>query len=83
MSKGMIMAEENCLDENCDGKWRYYNRIGGLQARPYVPGEALSGVSVSAEDTPEGGGMIARNPENEADQWYVNADYFSKNYASD
>lgn len=47
--------------------------------RPYEPGEDLSGISVSAEDTPEEGGMIARNPKNHADQWYVAKKYFEDN----
>lgn len=51
--------------------------------RPYIPGESLDGVSVSAEDTPELGGMIARNPDNHEDQWYVNHDYFEKNLVLD
>jgi hypothetical protein len=49
--------------------------------RPYVLGEDMSAVSVSAEDakldTLEGG-YIARNPENHADQWYVAKAYFEK-----
>lgn len=46
--------------------------------RPYVPGEDLTGISVSAQDTPEEGGYIARNPENHKDQWYVAKAYFAK-----
>lgn len=48
--------------------------------RPYVPGEDLSGVSVSEEDTPEQGGMIAINPENRNDMWYVAKAFFETNY---
>ena len=48
--------------------------------RPYVPGEDLSGISVNKEDTPEAGGMIARNPENAEDQWYVSKAFFEANY---
>lgn len=48
--------------------------------RPYIPGEDLSGVSVSAEDTPEEGGMIAMNPLNPKDQWYVAKRFFLENY---
>lgn len=60
--------------------WAIYERIGELEARPYVPGESLMHISVSDEDTPQDGGMIARNPENIADQWYVALEYFAKNY---
>lgn len=48
--------------------------------RPYVPGEDLTGVSVSAEDTPEEGGMIAFNPNNGKDKWYVAKKFFEENY---
>lgn len=48
--------------------------------RPYVPGEDMSGISVNAEDTPEEGGMIAWNPDNPADQWYVAKKFFEDNY---
>lgn len=57
-----------------------YRRKGLAEMRPYVPGEALSGVSVSKEDTPSEGGMIARNPDNHLDQWYVAAAYFQKHF---
>ena len=48
--------------------------------RPYVPGEDLAGISVSSEDTPEKGGMIAVNPQNENDKWYVAKAFFESNY---
>ena len=59
--------------------WHYYRRKGFSEMRPYIPGEDLGGISVSKEDTPEHGGMIARNPDNHADQWYVAKTYFEKN----
>lgn len=48
--------------------------------RPYVVGEDLTFVSVSSEDTPALGGMIACNPDNTADKWYVAKDFFESNY---
>lgn len=49
--------------------------------RPYVKGEDLSGVSVSKEDNPETDmGMIARNPKNHEDKWYVARKYFEDNF---
>ena len=60
--------------------WKKYRKSALQEMRPYVPGEDLSGVSVSAEDTPEAGGMIARNDDNHADQWYVAKDFFEKKY---
>ena len=49
--------------------------------RPYVAGEDLSAVSVSPNDKVDGG-MVAHNPKNTADQWYVSATYFAANYES-
>ena len=48
--------------------------------RPYQEGESLDGVSVSDEDTPGPGGMIAMNPANPDDKWYVDATFFRDNY---
>lgn len=48
--------------------------------RPYVPGEDITGISVSPEDTPEEGGMIAINSVNPKDMWYVGKDFFVANY---
>lgn len=48
--------------------------------RPYVPGESLEGISVSNEDIPGAGGMIAQNPENPNDQWYISKSFFEENY---
>ena len=60
--------------------WKKYRKTAVQEMRPYVPGEDLTGISVSPEDTPEEGGMIARNSDNHADQWYVAKDFFAKNY---
>lgn len=60
--------------------YKLYVKKGTQAMRPYVPGEDMKGVSVSPEDTPELGGMIARNADNAFDQWYVAKDFFEKNY---
>lgn len=60
--------------------WHKYRRTNMAEMRPYEPGEDLTGVSVSAVDTPALGGMIARNPNNHQDQWYVAEDYFKDNF---
>lgn len=65
--------------------WAYYRRTGLSEMRPYVPGEDMTGVSVSASDymllagNPDPGGFIARNPKNHADKWYVAQAYFEEN----
>lgn len=60
--------------------WSKYIRQGHSEMRPYVPGEDMTGISVSDTDTPALGGMIARNPVNHKDQWYVTEEYFKKNF---
>lgn len=61
--------------------WKKYRRTNIAEMRPYVPGEDLTGVSVSDVDDPETDlGMIARNPRNHADQWYVARAYFEENF---
>ncbi len=66
------------------GEWKFYRKTSTQEMRPYVPGEDLTEISVSPEDTPGPrggfGGMIARNSENYHDQWYVAAEFFAKNY---
>lgn len=60
-------------------EFKQYKRKGLSEMRPYIVGEDLTGISVSKEDTPEEGGMIARNPKNHEDQWYVAKKYFEDN----
>ena len=59
--------------------WKKYRRTGLSEMRPYSVGESLGGISVNQEDTPEVGGMIARNPKNHSDKWYVSKQYFEDN----
>ncbi|MEW8522541.1 MAG: hypothetical protein AB2552_05760 [Candidatus Thiodiazotropha endolucinida] len=61
-------------------EFKHYRKKGVQPMRPYVPGEDLTGISVSDEDTPEEGGMIAMNPDNPDDQWYVAKDFFEAKY---
>lgn len=60
--------------------WEKYEPAGQIEARPYLPGEDLSDVSVSDEDDPSEGDMIARNPDNKDDKWLIDEEYFDKNY---
>lgn len=62
-------------------KWKVYRRMGLAEMRPYVIGENMLRISVAAVDVPpEVGGMIARNPQNHEDQWYVAEQYFKDNF---
>lgn len=63
-----------------DSEWKLYRKTAKTPMRPYIPGENLNGISVSKEDIPGEGGMIAMNPDNPADKWYVAKEYFEKNY---
>ena len=60
-------------------EFKKYIRKGFSEMRPYVLGEDLSNVSVAEVDTPELGGMVARNPKDHRDQWYVARQYFEDN----
>lgn len=62
-------------------EWNQYRRKGLAEMRPYVTDEDLNGISVSATDNPvNDGGMIARNPKDHKDQWYVARKYFEDNF---
>lgn len=61
-------------------EFKQYRRRELSELRPYVLGEDLTNVSVSDVDHPETDmGMIARNPKNPDDQWYVARQYFEDN----
>ena len=65
--------------------WKKYRRPGVTEMAPWTPELDLDGVSISAADraagSPKAGDMIARNPQNHADRWLVNAAYFFANFA--
>lgn len=65
-------------------EFRRYRRKQIAELRPWVPGDDMTGVSVSdvdvANGSPRDGDMIARNPTNHADQWLVAAKYFADNF---
>ena len=60
--------------------FRKYRKKAVTEMRLYVQGEDLSNVSVSKEDSPKQGDMIARNPSNHNDQWLVAREYFEASY---
>lgn len=65
----------------CDGMvYEPYLKSNPTYLRPYIPGENLSGISVAECDVPAVGGMIAQNPDEIHDRWYVSKEYFEKNY---
>ena len=61
-------------------EFKQYRKSHVLEMRDYVPGEDLTHIYVSEAYTPELGGMVARNPNNHAHQWYVTKKFFDDNY---
>ena len=61
--------------------FKKYTRTNIAEMRPYELGEDLIYISVSVEDNPPTDmGMVARNPKNHKDQWYVARKYFNDNF---
>jgi len=74
-------------NDNLTGEWdemsefKQYKRKGLSEMRSYEKGEDLTDISVAGVDNPETDmGMIARNPLNHKDQWYVARKYFDENF---
>ena len=68
-----------------ENAWKKYRRPGVTEMMPWNDNVDITGVSISSADfhngSPKAGDMIARNPENHADRWLVNAAYFFANFA--
>lgn len=62
-------------------EFKKYRRTNVAEMREYLLGEDLTDISVTKVDFPETDlGMIARNPDNHNDQWYVARKYFEDNF---
>lgn len=61
-------------------EYKAYRKKNNQLLRPYVEGEDMSDISVAAVDVPEVGGMIAINPNDINDMWYVSKTFFEDNY---
>ena len=48
--------------------------------RPYIVGEAMHRIKITRGISPKLGGMIAVNPSNPIDQWYVSPEQLSEEY---
>jgi len=60
--------------------FKKYRRKGLSEMREYIKGEDLTHISVAGVDNPEEDmGMVARNPNDHNDQWYVARQYFIDN----
>ena len=63
-----------------DKRFKYYSKPAVQPMRPYEVGEDLTNISVSNADFPVSGGMIAVNPKDDKDMWYVSKAFFEENY---
>ena len=63
-----------------DVQYTLHRKATTQPLRSYVPGEDLTGVTVGANDSPAPGGMIACNPANPADKWYLSAEFVRDSY---
>lgn len=82
MTSSVCQNSNLLIGQGEEMEWKDYVKQTKQPMRPYKPGENLEaqGISVWDGDTIEHGGMIARNPDNPDDQWYVAKDFFEKNY---
>lgn len=60
-------------------EWKLFRRKTLIEMRPYVVGEDLGHVSLTAGQVPVEGGFIGRNPLYHDDQWYVTPGYAEQN----
>ena len=76
-----VSQEQDIELERANSIFKNYKRTNVAEMRPYIVNEDLSKVSISDVDNPEEDmGMIARNPKNHKDQWYVAKNYFEDNF---
>jgi len=62
-------------------EFKQYIRTNIAEMRPYILGEDLSNISVNRVDNPRTDmGMVARNPNNHDDMWYIAKEYFETNF---
>ena len=57
-----------------------YRKKKPQELRPYIPGEDMDYITIGAKTEPVEGGMIATDPDNEKDQWYITPEFFKENY---
>ena len=57
-----------------------YRKTNVQPMRPYIVGEDLDGISIKYGELPGAGGMIAHDPKNTGDKWYMTEQFFIENY---
>jgi hypothetical protein len=76
-----VTCEQDITLEEARFGFKKYRRTNIAEMRPFITGEDLSKMSINDVDNPEEDlGMVARNPENHKDQWYVARKYFEDNF---
>ena len=75
---GVEIVERDSIGES--SPYKNYLKCLLQPMRPYIVGEDLSNISISTPDIPGEGGMIAVNPNDPKDQWYVAKRFFEDNY---
>jgi hypothetical protein len=61
-----------------NNEWKKYRKTAIQEMRDYIPGEDLTGVSITPGETPAEGGKIARD--NHGSMWYITPEFFSDSY---
>ena len=63
-----------------ENNMKNYRKTQVQPMRHYFVGEDMTGISIAEGDTPEAGGMVAVNPKDKTDRWYVAKQFFEDNY---
>ena len=76
-----IVATEEQIQLPQIPPYKEYAKLTKQAMYPYDVGMSMEGVSISEMDYPEVGGMIAFDPNNQEDRWYISKAFFEANYA--
>lgn len=66
--------------ENSMLKFRPFRKTAVQLMRPYIQNENMNAVDIPKGIIPCEGGMIAIDPANPLDQWYITPEFVKKNY---
>ena len=63
-----------------DNRFKTYRKVTQQHMRPYEQDEDMTNIAVDEMVIPRLGGMIAIDPSNLSDRWYVTPEFFEANY---
>ena len=66
-----------------DLRFKNYKKNNVQPMRPYEVGEDMTNINVDETTIPALGGMIAIDPQNLSDRWYISPEFFAANYDLD